>query len=171
MQVLPINDDFTKNFKKLDFLLDFLNFYDIIITVIVTVIEKVISLMEKRSKQRECLLEDLSGRTDHPTADELYFSVKQKIPNISLGTVYRNLSQLTDSGKILKLTCGGADHFDFNTCQHYHLLCRVCKRLYDLEMPIQTELEQLAQDGYGGKIDRHRLTFYGICENCVKTQN
>lgn len=62
--------------------------------------------MEKKSRQRDALLANLASRTDHPTADELYFDLKQEFPNISLGTVYRNLAQLSESNAILKLTCG-----------------------------------------------------------------
>lgn len=124
--------------------------------------------LEKKSRQRDALLENLASRTDHPTADELYFALRQQFPNISLGTVYRNLAQLSDNNTILKLTCGGADHFDYNTKQHYHLLCSDCNRLYDLDMPILDELDDEAQKHYDGQINYHRLIFYGICENCFK---
>ncbi len=122
--------------------------------------------LENRSRQREALLADLASRTDHPTADELYFSLREEFPNISLGTVYRNLAQLSENNTILKLTCGGADHFDYNTQPHYHLLCSECNRLYDLNMPVLDELDNEAQKYYNGKINDHRLIFYGICENC-----
>lgn len=124
--------------------------------------------MEKKSRQRDALLANLASRTDHPTADELYFDLKQEFPNISLGTVYRNLAQLSESNAILKLTCGTADHFDYNTNQHYHLFCEECHRLYDLDMPILDGLNKQAQNHYDGQINNHRLFFYGICENCIK---
>ena len=67
----------------------------------------------KRSYQREVILEYLKTRTDHPTADKVYAAVRETIPNISLGTVYRNLSQLSDNGMILRITCDTKEyHFD-----------------------------------------------------------
>lgn len=67
----------------------------------------------KYSRQRESIKEFLTGRTDHPTADFVYENMKQIYPNISLGTVYRNLSLLADLGEIQKLSSfGGADRFD-----------------------------------------------------------
>lgn len=127
--------------------------------------------LEKKSKQRSAILAELSARTDHPTAEEIYFSLKAEFPNLSLGTVYRNLSQLSEKGAILKLTCSGADHFDYTTDQHYHLYCSCCHRLYDLDMPVTDDLEAQAQQHFKGKITDHRLTFFGVCEKCVPTQN
>ena len=70
----------------------------------------------KYSRQRESIKEFLTGRTDHPTADFVYENMKQIYPNISLGTVYRNLSLLADLGEIQKLSSfGGADRFDART--------------------------------------------------------
>ena len=69
----------------------------------------------KRSKQRECIKAFLATRTDHPTADTIYMNIRQEFPNISLGTVYRNLALLSDLGEIMKITTdGGADRFDGN---------------------------------------------------------
>ena len=112
----------------------------------------------KRSRQREAILSELCGRTDHPTAEELYLSLKEELPNLSLGTVYRNLSLLSEEGIILKLSCGGADHFDGNTAQHYHFLCNRCGRLYDLPMPVFKELDREAQKYLPCSADYHRLT-------------
>ena len=63
---------------------------------------------------------------------ELYLSVREDIPNLSLGTLYRNLTLLRDSGKIISLTLGGEEHFDANTNQHYHFKCTSCGRYFDL---------------------------------------
>lgn len=123
----------------------------------------------KHSKQRDAILTELCGRVDHPTAEELYFSLKKTIPTLSLGTVYRNLSQLSEEGVILKLTCGGADHFDGNPHLHYHLLCTVCNRLFDMEMPVLTQLDEDARRVFPGRIDSHRVTFYGVCPSCTSS--
>ena len=83
----------------------------------------------KYSRQRESIKEFLTGRTDHPTADFVYENMKQIYPNISLGTVYRNLSLLADLGEIQKLSSfGGADRFDARTAPHCHFMCTRCGR-------------------------------------------
>ena len=62
--------------------------------------------MLKRSKQRESIKKFLISRYDHPTAETVYMNIKEEFPNISLGTVYRNLSLLADIGEIQKLSTG-----------------------------------------------------------------
>lgn len=76
----------------------------------------------KYSRQREAIKASLMNRCDHPTADALYASIREEFPNISLGTVYRNLNLLVETGEIRKLSCGsGADHYDGDVSPHYHL--------------------------------------------------
>lgn len=88
----------------------------------------------KYSRQRESIKEFLRTRTDHPTADVVYENMKLIYPNISLGTVYRNLSLLADLGEIKKLSSfAGADHFDGRTERHCHFMCIRCERIIDLE--------------------------------------
>ena len=78
----------------------------------------------KYSRQRESIKEFLRTRKDHPTADVVYENMKLIYPNISLGTVYRNLSLLADLGEIKKLSSfAGADHFDGRTERHCHFMC------------------------------------------------
>ena len=75
----------------------------------------------KYSRQREAIKEFLMTRKDHPTADVVYSNVRDVFPNISLGTVYRNLTLLADIGEISRLRLGdGVDHFDADTTPHYH---------------------------------------------------
>ena len=84
----------------------------------------------KYSRQRESIKACLMSRKDHPTADALYTSIREQFPNISLGTVYRNLNLLVELGEIRKLSCGdGTDHFDYDTSPHYHYVCRQCGRV------------------------------------------
>ena len=81
----------------------------------------------KYSRQRESIKNFLSTRKDHPTADAVYMNIRKEYPNISLGTVYRNLSLLASVGEIQKISCGdGVDHFDPNADPHYHFVCRDC---------------------------------------------
>ena len=121
----------------------------------------------KRSRQREAILRVLQSTESHPTADWIYDTVRQQIPNISLGTVYRNLAKLTQSGDILRLDVGdGMDHYDATTTPHYHLFCRKCGHLQDLTMDYQTHLDTEAAHSFNGDIHGHALVFYGTCQNC-----
>ena len=77
----------------------------------------------KYSRQREVIKDFLCTRKDHPTADVVYMNVRQQFPNISLGTVYRNLTLLSDMGEIIRLRVGdGVDHFDADTSPHNHFV-------------------------------------------------
>lgn len=125
----------------------------------------------KYSRQRESIKSCLSGRTDHPTADMIYADIRKEYPNISLGTVYRNLNLLSELGEIRKLSCGdGKDHFDWNTTPHYHFVCRQCGAVLDLPLTPREELQHQAQEALGGKVDGHMVYFYGCCTNCVKSE-
>lgn len=125
----------------------------------------------KHSKQREAIKSFLSTRTDHPTADIVYMNIRKKYPNISLGTVYRNLTLLSDIGEIVRLRVGeGVDHFDANTNPHYHFVCNNCCRVIDLdikETTIFNKLNIIANENFDGKIDNHYTYFYGKCKDCL----
>ena len=121
----------------------------------------------KYSRQRESIKANLMSRRDHPTADALYASIREEFPNISLGTVYRNLNLLVETGEILKLTCGnGPDHYDGNATPHYHFVCRECGQIYDIDLDEMTGLNASVQSKAPGKIDSHSILFYGRCEHC-----
>ncbi len=123
----------------------------------------------KHSKQREMIKEFLMTRTDHPTADEVYVNVRRQNPNISLGTVYRNLTLLADLGEIKRIRVGdGVDHFDADTSPHYHFVCTECGRVMDLQMKNLEEIVTLAGANFDGQIAGHVTYFYGVCGNCKK---
>ncbi len=123
----------------------------------------------KYSKQREVIKNFLMTRKDHPTADTVYMHVQQELPNISLGTVYRNLSLLADIGEIKRLRVGdGIDHFDADTSPHYHFVCTKCGSVSDLEMSNIDEIQTIAGMNFDGKIDGHVTYFYGSCGKCIK---
>ncbi len=125
--------------------------------------------IRKYSRQRESLKHCLSIRCDHPTADALYASIREEFPNISLGTVYRNLNLLVELGEIQKLSFGdGADRFDARVSPHYHFVCRCCHQVSDLPMGHLAEIDHLAQRYYDGKVESHATTFYGVCGDCTR---
>lgn len=122
----------------------------------------------KYSRQRESIKACLMNRHDHPTADAVYASIREEYPNISLGTVYRNLNLLVELGEIQKLTCGdGKDHFDADTSPHYHFVCQSCGAVHDLSLPQFVDLDQQAQACIDGRIDSHAIYFYGTCNDCL----
>ena len=121
----------------------------------------------KRSRQREMIKSFLMGRKDHPTADVIYSNLKQQDPKLSLGTVYRNLTLLSDMGEILRLRVGdGVDHFDADTSAHYHFICSECGSVIDLKMDNIDSIIDIAGMNFDGEIHGHVTYFYGICGNC-----
>ena len=123
----------------------------------------------KYSRQRESIKEFLRTRTDHPTADAVYENMKLIYPNISLGTVYRNLTLLADIGEIQRLRVGdGVDHFDADTSLHYHFVCTKCGCVEDLDMDSIEEINEAASARFDGQIDGHVTYFYGTCGNCLQ---
>ena len=127
----------------------------------------------KYSRQRESIKGFLAGRTDHPTADFVYENMKQIYPNISLGTVYRNLSLLADLGEIQKLSSfGGADRFDARTTPHCHFMCTRCGRVMDVfSEHIDRSLEDIAADFKDGQISDYKARFFGICNDCLSKED
>jgi Fe2+/Zn2+ uptake regulation proteins len=121
----------------------------------------------KFSRQRESIKEYLSNTTSHPTADTVYTKLREIYPNISLGTVYRNLNFLVEQGEIMKLSCGdGCDRFDGNPAPHYHFICTRCNRVDDLEMESIEHINIIARASYNGDIKGHIAYFYGVCPDC-----
>lgn len=126
----------------------------------------------KYSRQREAIKEFMMTRKDHPTADVVYMNVRREFPNISLGTVYRNLTLLSDTGELLRLRVGdGVDHFDATTTPHYHFICKDCGTVTDLELPIMHSIDQVAGENFKGQIGGHVTYFYGTCEHCLKNSS
>lgn len=123
----------------------------------------------KHSRQRDCILDVLKSTKTHPTADWIYTRVKEKIPNISLGTVYRNLSLLCENQMVLKFNIGSSiEHYDANCNPHYHLCCNSCGRILDLPAEYHHHLDTLASYHSKHRIDYHMLIFYGICDKCLE---
>lgn len=123
----------------------------------------------KQSKQRNMIMEFLMGRKDHPTADMVYMNARMQYPNISLGTVYRNLTLLADIGEIQRIHMGdGVDHFDADTSEHYHFICDKCGAVIDLKMESIANIVQTAGENFDGKIAGHITYFHGICADCNK---
>lgn len=128
--------------------------------------------MLKYSRQRESIKNFLVTRYDHPTAETVYLNIKDEFPNISLGTVYRNLSLLAELGEIQKLSIGiGPDRFDGNPAPHYHFICSCCGSVLDLDVNGLEHINILAGQNFKGDIEGHLTYFYGKCPDCKKSQS
>lgn len=122
------------------------------------------------SRQREAIYRFLMTRHDHPTAEIIYQHVKQKYPRISLGTVYRNLSLLEETGLVQKVPSDDSkDHYDADVSSHPHFICTDCHRVIDLKMDDLSFLNTLANQGFDGMIFKNQLTFYGLCPDCKQS--
>ena len=126
----------------------------------------------KYSRQREIIKDFLMTRHDHPTADVVYMNVRQMYPNISLGTVYRNLTLLADIGEIRRLRGGdGVDHFDAEISPHYHFICNRCGAVLDLDMENIDGIRDIANRNFDGCIQGYIAYFYGICPDCKNSMS
>ena len=135
----------------------------IIKTVIITDFED--KTMKNYSRQREAILNVLRSSKGHPTADEVYRQVREEIPNISLGTVYRNLALLRKEGNILSVSVGdGSEHFDGDCSPHIHLHCSECGKIHDLTLERDVITELAAKSGF----TPHGCVYvvYGKCADC-----
>lgn len=121
--------------------------------------------------QRRVILDKLRATKSHPSAMEVFRRVRERLPRISLGTVYRNLQILSDSGEVLQLNVSGYEmRFDGDTRSHPHLRCEVCGAVEDVTLSddelIGMEQEFLGK--LGSRFHSVRLEFNGLCESCAK---
>lgn len=120
----------------------------------------------RMTKQRSVILETLKSVCNHPTADEIHAMVRRKMPHISLGTVYRNLDLLANSGEILCLSRAGAQkRFDGNITPHHHVRCDKCGKVGDVfeNIPLP-ELGDAKIPGFSVK--GCEVEFTGVCDSC-----
>jgi Fur family peroxide stress response transcriptional regulator len=123
--------------------------------------------MRRETKQREAVLRVLRNTKSHPTADWIYEEVKKEIPNISKGTVYRNLQVLQEKGAVSELNLNGTlSRFEAKQESHYHFRCEQCGQVIDVEQPVDRDLDQMVARRTGLKISYHQLEFRGVCRDC-----
>ncbi len=115
------------------------------------------------SRQREAIARNLRNRTDHPSADMVFETVRADMPKISLGTVYRNLKDMSECGEAISFMVGGKEHFDGNFHPHLHLCCMKCGKIEDRFME-QEEIQKIVNESFAVQ----NVVLQGICESCQK---
>ena len=120
---------------------------------------------QRYSRQRERIYEAVYASKEHPTADMIYQTLRPELPKLSLGTVYRNLQQMAQDGRLMEID-GPVIRFDAETRPHSHFRCSSCGRVSDVELPYDPMLDQLAGSVSGWNIRGHSLMFSGICPSC-----
>ena len=121
------------------------------------------------SKQRELILEYLKSVDTHPTAEMVYNALRKECPNISLGTVYRNLEKLYSNGDIIKLNLPiSKERFDGNTEKHYHGVCKKCGCIEDIFVKYDENIDKNISKEYDFKVLSHDIIFNIICSKCSK---
>ena len=124
----------------------------------------------KHFRKREQILAYLKDTKSHPSAEMVFARLKPEIPDLSLGTVYRNLSMFKQQGVIASIgTVVGVERFDYNTAPHVHFICTGCNSVLDMPMAMP-ELLSKAADASGGQVDTCQVTFTGLCRDCVAKQ-
>ncbi len=121
----------------------------------------------RMTSQRSLMLEYLRQTKEHPTAIRIYEEMKGRLPNISVGTVYRNIGFFKDIGLLRELNISGISRFDGNTTDHGHFLCKGCAKVIDLEDVEISGLVDLIEQGNGVKIETANVNFVGICRECL----
>ena len=124
----------------------------------------------KYSRQRELILETVQQSDDHPTADTIYARVRALDPKVSLGTVYRNLNLLCETGRLLKVSIpGGSDRFDHTLLWHSHLYCTVCGGVTDADVDGKQVMELVKNQK--GRVQDCAMVLLGVCEECCRKQD
>ena len=129
--------------------------------------------IRKHSRKRDAILACVRSTTCHPSADWVYQQLKPAIPDLSLGTVYRNLSMFKDEGLIISVgTVDGLERFDGNPAPHTHFVCTRCSAVLDLmEINLGDDFLQDVHETAGGSITDYRLSFYGLCPDCMQAES
>ncbi len=114
----------------------------------------------RNTRQLEVVWNAVKGDESHPTADQIYDKVRKQLPNISLGTVYRNLQKLVADEKLHILILGRSQHFDPLVGRHQHFICEVCDSVFDGVVDTENDLKPAKLPHEGFKVTSHQLAFY-----------
>ena len=123
----------------------------------------------KHFRKRDTILEYLRNTNAHPSAEKIFTDLKMQIPDLAMGTVYRNLALFKEKGLVSSVaTVNGVERFDANTDPHVHFICNKCDAVIDLhQMQIPETLYGTAEGCCGGKISDYQVSFSGTCRECL----
>jgi Fur family transcriptional regulator, peroxide stress response regulator len=126
-------------------------------------------MSRRQTRQLAVVWDAVKDETSHPTADQIYEKVREELPNISLGTVYRNLQKLAADGKLQVVNIDRRQHFDPIVDRHQHFICERCSRVYDifLEQNDEPGIFLLPESGF--TVTSHQLSLYGTCKDCSQS--
>ena len=124
----------------------------------------------KRFRKRDAILSYLRSTNEHPSAEMVFTSLKPEIPDLSMGTVYRNLNLFKTQGLVTSVaTVKGVERFDGNIGPHVHFICQDCDAVIDLmDMEVPESLKTVAEACTGGSVSDCQLTFSGLCQDCLE---
>lgn len=127
------------------------------------------SCQRRNTRQRQIVLQELRASRSHPTAGELYRQVRQQLPRISLGTVYRNLDILLEMGQAIRLAGVEGQEARYDGCvnPHLHFQCRQCGAIHDLEIALPGPADLVGRTVEGHAITGHQTILYGTCRDCL----
>ena len=122
----------------------------------------------KQFRKRNAILSYLRSVTNHPSAEKVFTDLKAEIPDLSMGTVYRNLNLFKQQGLAMSVaTVKGVERFDGNTDPHVHFICTDCDAVIDLmDMDVPESLKSIAESCCGGHVTDCQLSFTGLCKTC-----
>ena len=124
-------------------------------------------IQQRYSHRRDQIFQWVCDHNVHPTAAMVYSGLSSDNPQLSLATVYRNLNQLSQEGRLRKIPMpDGSDRFDGNLSPHVHVCCRCCGRIVDVTLPRDQRLEELLEGSTGYRVDPMELVFSGVCPSC-----
>jgi len=123
---------------------------------------------KRNTVQRQLVLSAMEELNIHATAEQVYEHISKNHPTISKATVYRNLSQLTESGELLNIGCfDGSAHYDHQCHEHYHFMCNACKRIFDVEGDL-SDISGRFKGTEEFNITGFSISFSGLCKSCEK---
>jgi len=127
---------------------------------------------KRYSAKREAIIRVLQETDKHPTAEWVYQQLKPQYPDLSLGTVYRNLAAFREEGLLISVgVVNGQERFDAETSPHTHFVCSCCGRICDMnELIVPEELVTAPTLKDGARVDHYQLTFKGVCKECLEKE-
>lgn len=120
----------------------------------------------RQTKQLATVWQAVKDDQSHPTADQIYETVRRQLPNISLGTVYRNLQKLVTHNQLQVLMLGRSQHFDPLVERHEHFICESCDRVFDVLVTSRRDIGPAELPEAGFTVTSHHSAFYGTCRIC-----